>query len=106
MTGPTLTREEVLRIAALARLDLTDGEVDRFTTDLGAILTYASEIQRADTRAVIPMSHAPGVSASLDRPDADGARADTPVPCLDRAAALANAPDPVEGLFRVPKVRG
>jgi aspartyl-tRNA(Asn)/glutamyl-tRNA(Gln) amidotransferase subunit C len=108
MTKPTLTREDVLHVAALARLDLTEAEVDRFTTDLGAILAYASEIQHADTRAVAPMSHAPGASSGPDGgPDRSGGwRDDTPVPSLDRRAALGNAPDAAAGLFRVPKVRG
>jgi aspartyl-tRNA(Asn)/glutamyl-tRNA(Gln) amidotransferase subunit C len=105
MEKPTLTRADVLHVAALARLDLTEAEVDRFTTELGAILTYASDLQLADTRAVTPMSHAIGTS---DAPEGGSAgwRDDSPIPCLDRTAALGNAPDAFAGLFRVPKVRG
>jgi aspartyl-tRNA(Asn)/glutamyl-tRNA(Gln) amidotransferase subunit C len=98
-----ISREETARIARLARLDLTEVELDRFTHDLGAILDYASEIQAVDTGRVAPMSHAAA--------DGDGAsaglrlRADVPEPSLPRASALMNAPDAAAGMFRVPKVR-
>lgn len=104
---PRLTREDVLHIARLAHLELSEQEVDQFTTDLGAILTYASEIQQVNTAEVAPMSHAAGVGAEPDRlKPAVSWRADEPEPSLDRTAALANAPDAALGLFRVPKVRG
>jgi aspartyl-tRNA(Asn)/glutamyl-tRNA(Gln) amidotransferase subunit C len=98
MTGPALTREDVLHIARLAHLDLTEAEVERFTKDLGAILAYASEIQRVTTAGVTPMAHA-STSETVWRED-------VAEPSLDRAKALENAPDPAAGLFRVPKVRG
>ena len=95
-----LTRSEVEAIAALARLELEDWELDLFVRQLGDILEYANQVQRIDTTGVAPtasvvMRHA------ADRPD-------VVVPCLDRAAALANAPDaaPGAGLFRVPRVIG
>jgi aspartyl-tRNA(Asn)/glutamyl-tRNA(Gln) amidotransferase subunit C len=104
MTAARLSREDVAHIARLARLDLTDAELDRFTHDLGAILDYASEIQAVDTSRVAPMSHAAAVGdeASESRP---AARADTPEPSLSRDVALSNAPDAAAGMFRVPKVR-
>lgn len=107
MRSTSLTREDVLHIARLAHLDLSEAEVQRFTTELGAILAYASEIQRVDTSAVAPMSHAaPPAEATGEAEPAMVARDDRPEPSLDRAAALSNAPDASAGLFRVPRVRG
>ncbi len=94
----TLTREEVLRIARLAHLELTDAEVETFTRQLGDILAYASDVRNIDTSDVAPTSHAMDAGPIW--------RDDTPVPSLDRRAALENAPDARReaGLFRVPKV--
>ncbi len=93
-----LTRDDVLRVARLAHLDLTDADVDLFTQQLADILAYAGEVQKIDTADVPPTSHALA-SGPMWRDDA-------PVPSLDRHEALANAPDARReaGLFRVPKV--
>ena len=106
MTAPRLTREEVSHIARLARLDLTEAELDRFTHDLGAILDYASEIQAVDTSRIAPMSHAAAVAEPEGSTAGPAARADLSEPSLPRDRALSNAPDAAAGLFRVPKVRG
>ena len=92
-----LTRADVQRVAALARLDLTDAEVDLFTAQLEQILGYASEIQRIDTTGVTPTTFATEGAAWRD---------DEPVPSLDRDAVLEQAPDAARqaGLFKVPKV--
>ncbi len=94
MASP-LSDDEVRRIAALARLDLTDAEVRRFASQLTAIVGYASTIQDADTTAIPPAS-----------PAAAAMRDDVVAPGLDRQEGLAAAPDPAReaGLFRVPKV--
>jgi aspartyl-tRNA(Asn)/glutamyl-tRNA(Gln) amidotransferase subunit C len=94
----TLTRQDVLRIAELARLDLTDAEVERFTAQLADVLGYAQQIQEVDTTGVQPMSHAGTSEAAW--------RADEIRPSLDVGVALANAPegDARAGLFKVPKV--
>ncbi|MFI5177225.1 MAG: Asp-tRNA(Asn)/Glu-tRNA(Gln) amidotransferase subunit GatC [Vicinamibacterales bacterium] len=93
-----LTRDDVLRIARLAHLELSDAEVELFARQLAEILTYAEEVQRIDTHDVPPTSHALAADAVW--------REDAPVASLDREAALANAPDARReaGLFRVPKV--
>jgi len=93
-----LTRDEVRRVATLARLELTDAEIELFTAQLGAILDYASEIQRIDTSGVPATSHALGETGVW--------RNDQPVPSLDRREILDGAPyaDPSAGLFKVPKV--
>ncbi|HEV3217094.1 MAG TPA: Asp-tRNA(Asn)/Glu-tRNA(Gln) amidotransferase subunit GatC [Vicinamibacterales bacterium] len=95
-----LTRADVERIAALARLELTDAEKDLFVRQLAGVLEYADEIQAVETSGVPPTSQV------LSSQQAD--RDDTPVPSLSTAEALANAPDrsPQTGLFRVPRVIG
>jgi aspartyl-tRNA(Asn)/glutamyl-tRNA(Gln) amidotransferase subunit C len=95
-----LTRADVERIAALARLELTDAEKDLFVRQLAEVLEYADEIQAVETSGVPPTSQV------LSSQQAD--RDDTPVPSLSTAEALANAPDrsPQTGLFRVPRVIG
>jgi aspartyl-tRNA(Asn)/glutamyl-tRNA(Gln) amidotransferase subunit C len=95
----TLTRAEVTRIAALARLDLTPDELDLFTRQLGDILDYVEQIRGLDTSGVEPTSH--GLNRPVERPDA-------PAPSLQRSEALAAAPDaaPEAGLFKVPRVIG
>ena len=96
----TLTREDVVRIAELAHLELTEDEITMFTRQLGDILHYAEQVQAVDTSGIPPTSH---VLAG-----APVERADAVVPCLDRDDVLAAAPDgvPEAGLFRVPRVIG
>jgi aspartyl-tRNA(Asn)/glutamyl-tRNA(Gln) amidotransferase subunit C len=93
----TLTREDVTRIAELARLELTSEELDLFTRQLGDILGYVEQIRDLDTAGVTPTSHV------LNRPVE---RDDVIVDPLPRRAALANAPDAATeaGLFKVPRV--
>ena len=94
-----LSREDVLRIAELARLELTPDEVELFTRQLADILKYVEQIQALDTTGVEPTSHV--MHRPLERDDA-------PHESLDRSAALANAPDAAgeAGLFKVPRVMG
>ena len=95
----TLSREDVLRIAELARLELTADEVELFTRQLGGILEYVEQIRALDTTGVPPTSHA------INRPVE---RTDVTHDTLPRNEALANAPDaaPESGLFKVPRVFG
>lgn len=95
-----LTRADVERIAALARLELSDAEKELFVHQLSHVLEYAEQIQRIDTAGVPPTSHV------LSRMPSD--RPDEPRPGLSNADALASAPDaaPQFGLFRVPRVIG
>lgn len=94
-----LSREDVLRIAELARLALTADEVELFTRQLAEILGYVEQIRALDTTGVLPTSHV------MNRPVE---RDDVPAPPLERAQALASAPDaaPESGLFKVPRVMG
>jgi aspartyl-tRNA(Asn)/glutamyl-tRNA(Gln) amidotransferase subunit C len=93
-----LTRADVLRVAALARLDLSEAEVDLFTAQLEQILGYASEIQKIDTTGVTPTSFAPAGAPAW--------RDDEPVASLNRDTMLEQAPGAARsvGLFKVPKV--
>ena len=93
------SREEVARIAKLANLDLDASEIDLFTRQLGDVLAHADELQRIDTTGVRPTASVG--DESIDRPDEVR-------PCLDRAEALGNAPDPAmsAGLYKVPRVIG
>jgi len=96
--APKLTKDDVRRVAALARLELAESEIDQFTAELGAILEYAGEIQRIDTAGVAPTFQTLGTPSVL--------RDDEPVPSLDRREILERAPDAdtSAGLFKVPKV--
>ncbi len=89
-------RTEVLHIAKLARLRLTDAEVQTFGAQLSDILDYVDELNELDTSDVEPTTHAVPLVMHL-REDVVEAR-------LDREAVLSNAPDQDEGHFRVPKV--
>lgn len=94
-----LSRQDVQRIADLARLELTAEELDLFTKQLGDILTYVEQIKTLDTTGVAPTSQV------LNRP-VD--REDVPGPTLSRSELLTNAPDAAleSGLFKVPRVIG
>ena len=96
--APTLTRADVLRIAELAHLELSDQEVDRFAKQLDDILGYAKLVQEADTTGVSPTSHPLAVDAVW--------REDAIRPSLSYDESLTNAPDADRGagLFKVPKV--
>lgn len=95
----TLDHQEVKRIAELARLELTAGELELFTRQLGDILTYVEQIRALDTTGVPPTSSV--LNRPVDRPD-------EPRPSLSRHELLRNAPDaaPEAGLFKVPRVIG
>jgi aspartyl-tRNA(Asn)/glutamyl-tRNA(Gln) amidotransferase subunit C len=90
-----ITREEVERIAALARLSLTDEEKATYAKQLTRVLDYARQISALDTEGVPP-------TARVDEAAA-GTRADEPRPSLPREAALQNAPESLAGLFVVPR---
>jgi aspartyl-tRNA(Asn)/glutamyl-tRNA(Gln) amidotransferase subunit C len=90
-----LSRDQVLHVARLARLELTDEEVERFGTELSGVLDHIETIgELGDMADVEPTSHVVAVENAL--------RADEPQPSLPQADALAGAPDPAQGGFRVP----
>jgi aspartyl-tRNA(Asn)/glutamyl-tRNA(Gln) amidotransferase subunit C len=93
-----LTREEALHVAKLARLELTDEELERMQSELGSILEHIERIGELDLAAVEPTSHVIALENVL--------RPDEPRPSLPRERALDFAPDPADGGFRVPSPVG
>jgi aspartyl-tRNA(Asn)/glutamyl-tRNA(Gln) amidotransferase subunit C len=91
-----LTRDEVLHVATLARLSLEPAEIDLFTRQLNDILTYVEKLQELDTIGVPPLAHVVPVFNVF--------RDDAVRPCLDRDAALENAPAKEAGAFLVPRI--
>ena len=88
-----LTQDEVRHVAELAKLRLTEAEIEEYTDQLSAILEYAAVIQEVDT------SHVPPTPFVL--PLSNVMREDEPRPSLSNDEALANAPDSGDGFFRV-----
>jgi len=91
-----ITRDDVLHVARLARLEIPEGEVEAEQAELGAILEAVGKVSELDLSDVEPTSH------PLDIVNVWGA--DEPRPSLPVEDALANAPDPADGHFRVPAV--
>ena len=91
----SLSRDQVLHVARLARLELTEAEIERFGTELSKVLDHIETIgELGDMEDVEPTSHVVAVENAL--------RADEPQPSLSQEDALAAAPDVAQGGFRVP----
>ena len=97
-----ISRNDVRKIAELARLELTAVETDSFTEQLGSILSYIEKLNELDTSGVEPMSHS---RTALDD-GSEVSRDDIARPGIGQDAATANAPDREAGFFKVPKVIG
>ncbi|MBW3541941.1 MAG: Asp-tRNA(Asn)/Glu-tRNA(Gln) amidotransferase subunit GatC [Planctomycetes bacterium] len=95
MSAP-LAREEVVRVARLARLKLSDAELERFAGQLGDVLGYVQILGEIDTTDVEPMAHA------VERTNVF--RSDAVQPSLGREQALANAPKSDGRCFLVPPI--
>ena len=93
-----LTRAEVEHVARLARLALTDEELDALTPELAKILEHAAQVSALDTEGVPPTAH-PLPLVNVFRPD-------EVQPCLPRDDVLAAAPAAEDGRFRVPRILG
>lgn len=89
-----LDREQVLHVARLARLELSDDEVTRMSVELSKVLEHVERIQELDLDGVPATSHVVDLVNAL--------RADEPRPSLPVEVALAAAPEPVAGGFGVP----
>jgi aspartyl-tRNA(Asn)/glutamyl-tRNA(Gln) amidotransferase subunit C len=89
-----ITRDDIVHVARLARLSLSEAEVDDLTTQLETILAHAAQIEALDTDDVPPTAH-PLEIANVWREDEPGA-------CLSQEEALANAPEADSGHFKVP----
>jgi aspartyl-tRNA(Asn)/glutamyl-tRNA(Gln) amidotransferase subunit C len=92
-----ITRDQVLHVARLARLELSEEEVVRFQEQLSAILDAVGKVSELDLEGVEPTSHPLALVNVLAE--------DEPRPSLTREQALANAPDPEDGHFGVPARR-
>jgi aspartyl-tRNA(Asn)/glutamyl-tRNA(Gln) amidotransferase subunit C len=92
-----LTREEVRRIASLARLELEPEEEARMAEQLSAILDYVRQLEALDVSAVEPMTHALAEGAAP-------LREDEVAPSLDPEVALGNAPARAGTCFKVPRI--
>jgi aspartyl-tRNA(Asn)/glutamyl-tRNA(Gln) amidotransferase subunit C len=89
-----LDREQVLHVASLARLHLSEEEVEKLRVELSDVLDHVAKIRELDLADVPPTSHVVAITGTL--------RPDEPVPSLPVAVVLASAPEPVDGGFGVP----
>lgn len=94
----SLSRDEVAHVAKLARLQLTDEQIDVFTPQLAAILDHAADVEALQLDDVPPTAH-PYPLANVWRPD-------VPRDASTRDAVLDQAPAVEDGMFRVPPVLG
>jgi len=92
----SIDRKTVEKVAKLARLQLTDEELDRYGGQLGAILDYIAKLEKLDVSGLEPLSQAVDTENIF--------RADEPRPSLPRDAALQNAPEKTGDFFIVPKI--
>jgi aspartyl-tRNA(Asn)/glutamyl-tRNA(Gln) amidotransferase subunit C len=92
----TISREDVLHVAKLARLEIPEDQIEHVREELGAILEAVGKVSELDLEGVEPTSHPLDLVNVWDEDD--------PRPSLPREEALANAPDRAEGAFRVPAV--
>ncbi|WP_373501981.1 Asp-tRNA(Asn)/Glu-tRNA(Gln) amidotransferase subunit GatC [Desulfococcus sp.] len=91
-----ITKEEVLHVAKLARLDMDDAAVEKFSEQIGTILAYMESLDQVDTRGVTPTSHAVSLGSAFREDEETGG--------LARDAALVNAPEQEDGCFVVPRI--
>ncbi len=94
-----ITEAEVRYVAGLANLTLSDEDVHRFQADLDGILEHIARLNEIDTTGIEPMAQ-----VLYEASETSTLRPDIPAPPLGNATALANAPQPGAGYFKVPKV--
>ena len=93
-----ITKDEVLYVADLARLDLDEASIEKFAGQIGDVLEYVEKLNEVDTEGLRPTSHAISLTNAF--------REDEQRQPLDREQALANAPEKEDGNFVVPKIIG
>jgi aspartyl-tRNA(Asn)/glutamyl-tRNA(Gln) amidotransferase subunit C len=93
-----ISRDEVAHLARLARLALTDDELEHYAGQLGAIIDHVSQIQAVDVTGVEPTGN--------PLKDVNVFRTDVVEPCLTQEQAVAEAPKAVDGRFAVPRILG
>lgn len=95
---PILRREDVAHVAKLARLTMSESELDMFTKQLSQVLEHANDMNALDLEGVIATAHPFGLVNVV--------REDQLRPCLDHDAVMAMAPDAEDGRFAVPRILG
>tara|TARA_B100000029_G_C17352571_1_gene879491 strand:+ start:318 stop:653 length:336 start_codon:yes stop_codon:yes gene_type:complete len=98
MMSEPITPQEVEHVAHLARLELNEEELSRFTEQLGAVLRHAADVEALELDDVEPMSHPLPIENIM--------REDNPIPMLNPSDFLSEAPAVEEGRFLVPKILG
>ena len=93
-----ITKEDILYVANLARLEIDESSIETFAGQIGKILEYVDALNRVDTDDVPPTSHAIFLTNAF--------REDVETGHLNRESVLCNAPEKEEGSFLVPKVVG
>lgn len=88
-----LTTDEVKKIALLARIELSDAEVEKFRKDLSTVLDYVEELKQVDTQGLEIVSQVTGLQ--------NVQRDDKPVVADNRPEILANAPEVKDGYYKV-----
>lgn len=96
MATDKITADDVRHVARLARLDVTDDEVELFAGQLAAVLEHAEDVEALDTAGVPPTAH--------PLPLVNILRDDVPAAGVDRDEVLAMAPQAEDGRFRVPRI--
>ncbi|MGH9244698.1 MAG: Asp-tRNA(Asn)/Glu-tRNA(Gln) amidotransferase subunit GatC [Acidimicrobiales bacterium] len=96
--GARITRDDVAHVARLARLQLTDDELDLYTDQLAKVLDHARDVEALDLADLPPTAH--------PYPLRNVVRADEVRPCLDRDEVLEQAPAAEAGRFKVPPILG
>ncbi|MBI5492043.1 MAG: Asp-tRNA(Asn)/Glu-tRNA(Gln) amidotransferase subunit GatC [Deltaproteobacteria bacterium] len=91
-----ITKKDVLHVADLARLALTDTEIDLYTGQLQRILSYVEKLSELDTKGIEPTTYTVPLMTVF--------REDETRPSLPREEALGNAPEEEKGCFKVPKI--
>lgn len=97
-SGTPITAADVAKVARLARLDISDTQVEHFTEQLAKVMVHFSDIDSLDLDAVAPMTQ--------PYPLVNVMREDVELPCLDTDEVLAAAPAAEERRFRVPPIIG
>jgi aspartyl-tRNA(Asn)/glutamyl-tRNA(Gln) amidotransferase subunit C len=91
-----ISKEEVLHVASLARLDLDDADIGRLAEQIATILAYVDKLDQVETKGIVPTSHAISLTNAF--------REDSVKAHLEREKVLANAPEKEDGDFIVPKI--
>lgn len=91
-----ITKEQVKHVANLARLDVSEQEVEMFTEQLSSIISFAEQLNEIDTEGIEPTTHVLDLKNVM--------RKDEPRQWITREEALKNAPDQQDGQFRVPSI--